>query len=225
MTQLKSTSNGTQLLFIFDCCRQDSKSARAKGNDTQTAQAAEAGLYALDKGGRTRTGLPAYFLYGARSFETASDGGSATVCSVLTQAIIDTAKNSSKVADNAVVFFMGVDKQVRNLGGYASSKIEGNFDFQFAEKSATAASAVNSSAAGGTNEQKVLALLEQLGLVRMKSNVQVKLALESNSIFLPANLQGLSAADLQEAGIPSLAAKRILDARDNLGTRVRFREQ
>jgi hypothetical protein len=85
------------LVFIFDCCRQPKNSAIAKGDDEQSAQAAEVAINAVNKGGAGLSGLATFILFGDRSFGFASDGGSATMCSVLTQAIVDTACVSGKI--------------------------------------------------------------------------------------------------------------------------------
>jgi hypothetical protein len=214
MDKLKGANADTQLIFIFDCCRQPKNSAIAKGDDALAAQAAEVAINAVNKGGAGLSGLATFILFGARSFKFASDGGSAMACSVLTQAIVDTASDPSKIAQPAVMFFMDVNEQVERLGGNSMSHTEGKFKFQFAEKSATTTSAVGSATAGSTNAdtKKVHALLDLLNVGKFKTNEQVVLALEMNSIFQPADLQGLSVEDLREAGIPPLAAKKIVAA-------------
>jgi hypothetical protein len=57
--------------------------------------------------------------------------------------------------------------------------------------------------------ERVHALLDSLNLGQFKSNEQVVNSLEMNSIFQKADLQEFSAGDLREAGIPSLAARKI----------------
>jgi hypothetical protein len=204
MDKLKGVKTDTQLIFIFDCCRQPKNSAIAKGDDALAAQAAEVAINAVNKGGAGLSGLATFILFGARSFGFASDGGSATPCSVLTQAVVDTARDPSKILQPAVMFFMDVNEQVERLGGHSQSHVEGKFKFQFA--------AISSATAGSSTAEKVHALLDRLNVGQFKTNEQVVLALEMNYIFQPADLQGVSAEELREAGIPTLVAKKIVAA-------------
>ena len=166
MEKLEDAASDTQLIFIFDCCRQPKNSAIAKGDDALAAQAAEVAINAVNKGGAGLSGLATFILFGARSFEFASDGGSATKCSVLTQAIVDMALDQSKIAQPAIMFFMDVNKQVERLGGHSMSHTEGAFKFQFAEKF---------EAVGSTNAdtRKVHALMDRLNMGQFKTNEQV----------------------------------------------------
>jgi hypothetical protein len=60
--------------------------------------------------------------------------------------------------------------------------------------------------------EKAHDFLDQMGLGKFKTNEQVVLAMESNSIFAANDLAGLSVADLREAGFPAIPAKQILQA-------------
>jgi hypothetical protein len=152
MEKLKGSAD-TQLIFIFDCCRQTKNSAIAKGNDALSVQAAEVAKNAVNKGGAGLSGLATIILFGARAFGFASDGGSATPCSVLTQAIVDTACDPSKITQPAVMFFMDVNEEVERLGGYSMSHIQGKFKFQFSEKSATTTS--------GAKEEEIMRKVDE----------------------------------------------------------------
>jgi hypothetical protein len=206
----------TQLIFIFDCCRQpiDTAVAKGGGGDPLDAQAATVGGYAVPKGSVELSGLATIILFGVRAFGFASDGGSDITCSVLTQAIVDTARDPSKITQPAIMFFMAVNTQVRRLEGHSHSQleVEGEVLFEFAEKPAPTTAAVGSATAKGSNTEKVHALLDRLKVGQLKANEQLVLALDNNCIFQPADLQGVSAEDLREAGIPSIAARRIVAA-------------
>ena len=100
-----------------------------KGGNQLTAQIAETGKNAANKG-IDLSGISTISLFGARPGQLASDGGSATTCSVLTQAIIDTSKDAEKLGQNAILFFNEVTEVVRTkYNGHAVVATEGNPKF------------------------------------------------------------------------------------------------
>jgi tetratricopeptide (TPR) repeat protein len=63
-----------------------------------------------------------------------------------------------------------------------------------------------------SDTEKAMAFLDQLGLTTFKKNEQVVLAMEMNAIFSAKDLEGITAADLHEAGFPTIPAKKMLQA-------------
>jgi hypothetical protein len=117
----------TVLIFIFDCCRQPKSESVLKGElSTQTAQT---GINTNGKG-MVFTDMNTIALFGAGAGQLASDGADMTECSALTQAILDTAKNTA--TEEALSFFGRVNETAKGIGAQTEMITQGkNLKFAF----------------------------------------------------------------------------------------------